>query len=69
MKPRRGQAVNVWLHDDDLAQLNELRRALAQNNQFASKSQVLRTCLHLAHPNETFARAFKAIEEHDARRK
>lgn len=68
-KPTRGQPTNVWLHHNDLEQLDKLRLALAKQHRFASKSQVLRACLHLAKVGEEFFAVFERVLAADARRR
>jgi len=68
-KAERGGPLNIWVHGDDARQLDRLRLYLAQKGHFASKSEVLRTCLHAASTDSKFLETFVRVQQADARRK
>jgi len=66
---KRGKAVNIWLHEEDVQRLDKLRAALSKTHLFASQSQVLRVCLRVTRPDQDFTSAFEHILAADGRRK
>jgi hypothetical protein len=68
-KGRRGIAINLYLHPDDMALIHKLRLHLMQQGHVASQSQVIRAALHLAKPNGSLVESYLKMAATDGRRK
>ena len=65
--PRRGKAVNIYLHDADQIRIRELAAYLANEGLRVSDSQVIKAALLLAQPDKRLLKAYQEIRGADQR--
>jgi hypothetical protein len=67
--PKRGKAVNIYLHDADQLRIRELAAYLANEGLRVSDSQVIKAALLLAQPDKRLLKAYLEITGADQRYK
>ena len=67
--PKRGKAVNIYLHDADRARIRDLAAYLANEGQRVSDSQIIKAALLLAQPDRRLLKAYLEIKGVDQRYK
>jgi hypothetical protein len=67
--PKRGKAVNIYLHASDQLRIRELAAYLANEGLRVSDSQVIKAALLLAEPNKRLLKAYLEIKGADQRYK
>jgi hypothetical protein len=67
--PKRGKAVNIYLHDADQIRIRELAAYLASEGQRVSDSQIIKAALLMAQPDKRLLKAYVEIRGADQRYK
>lgn len=67
--PKRGKAVNIYLHDADRARIRELAGYLSNEGLRVSDSQIIKAALLLAQPDKRLLRAYLDVKGADQRYK
>jgi hypothetical protein len=67
--PKRGKAVNIYLHGADQVRIRELAAYLANEGLRVSDSQVIKAALLLAQPDKRLLKAYLEIKGADQRYK
>jgi hypothetical protein len=67
--PKRGKAVNIYLHDADQVRIRELAAYLANEGLRVSDSQVIKAAILLAQPDKRLLKAYQEIRGADQRYK
>jgi superfamily II DNA/RNA helicase len=67
--PKRGKAVNIYLHQADQVRIRDLAAYLANEGQRVSDSQIIKAALLLAQPDKRLFKAYLEIREADQRYK
>jgi hypothetical protein len=67
--PKRGKAVNIYLHEPDQVRIRELAAYLASEGLRVSDSQIIKAALLMAQPDKRLVRAYLEIKEADQRYK
>jgi hypothetical protein len=67
--PKRGKAVNIYLHDADHIRIRELAAYLANEGLRVSDSQVIKAALLLAQPDKRLLKAYLDVKGADQRYK
>jgi hypothetical protein len=65
--PKRGKAVNIYLHDTDRARIRELAAYLANEGLRVSDSQVIKAALLFAQPDRRLLKAYQEVKGADQR--
>jgi hypothetical protein len=66
-KGRRGQAYNLYLHDEDRRLLRELSAWLAGQGERPTDSVVIRSALRIASTGSQFLKAYRQVCQSDGR--
>jgi hypothetical protein len=69
ISPKRGKAVNIYLHQADQVRIRELAAYLANEGLRVSDSQVIKAALLLAQPDKRLLKAYLEIKGADQRYK
>jgi hypothetical protein len=67
--PKRGKAVNIYLHDADRVRIRELAAYLASEGLRVSDSQIIKAALLLAQPDRRLLKAYLEVKGADQRYK
>jgi hypothetical protein len=67
--PKRGKAVNIYLHDADQRRIRDLAAFLANEGLRVSDSQVIKAALLVAQPDKRLLKAYLEIKGADQRYK
>jgi hypothetical protein len=67
--PKRGKAVNIYLHEADQLRIRDLAAYLANEGLRVSDSQVIKAALLLAKPGKQLLKAYLEIKGADQRYK
>jgi superfamily II DNA/RNA helicase len=67
--PKRGKAVNIYLHEADQGRIRELAAYLASEGQRVSDSQIIKAAVLLAQPDKRLLKAYLEIKGADQRYK
>lgn len=67
--PKRGRAVNIYLHDADQVRIRELAAYLASEGLRVSDSQIIKAALLLAEPDKRLLKAYREVKGADQRYK
>jgi hypothetical protein len=63
--PKRGKAINIYLHDADQGRIRELAAYLAREGLRMSDSQIIKAALLLAQPDKRFLKAYLEVKGAD----
>jgi hypothetical protein len=61
--PKRGKAVNIYLHEADQVRIRELAAYLASEGQRVSDSQIIKAALLLAQPDKRLLKRIWKLRE------
>jgi hypothetical protein len=67
--PKRGKAVNIYLHEADQVRIRELAAYLANEGLRVSDSQIIKAALLMAQPDKRLVKAYLDIRGADQRYK
>jgi hypothetical protein len=67
--PKRGKAVNIYLHDGDQRRIRDLAAYVASEGLRVSDSQVIKAALLLAQPDRRLLKAYLEVKGADQRYK